>query len=67
MKCLLCSASFNNDEKLIEHYIEYHKINQGKKFFQKHFQPSKKVPFFASVFGVVIFDQLKVSRLSMIF
>ena len=42
MKCLLCSASFNNDEKMIEHYIEYHKINQDNKFFQKFFQPSKK-------------------------
>ena len=45
-KCLLCSASFNNDEKLIEHYIEYHKINQDNKFFQKIFQPSKKGSIF---------------------
>ena len=45
MKCLLCSASFNSDEKLIEHYIDYCKIDQDK-FFQKHFQPSKKGSIF---------------------
>ena len=46
MKCLLCSASFNNDEKLIEHYIQYHKIDQDNKFFQKLFQRSKKGSIF---------------------
>ena len=46
MKCLLCSASFNNYEKLIEHYIEYHNSNQDNKFFQKLFQPRKKASIF---------------------
>ena len=46
MKCLLCSASFNNDQKLIEHYIEYHKIDQDNKYFQKLFQPNKKGSIF---------------------
>ena len=42
MRCLLCSASFNNGEKLIEDYIVYHKIDQDNKFFQKLFQAGKK-------------------------
>ena len=46
MKWLLCSASFSNDEKLIEHYIDYHKIDKDNKFFQKLFQPSKKGSIF---------------------
>ena len=46
MKCLLCSASFSNDQKLIEHYFQYHKIDQDNKFFQKLFQPSKKGSIF---------------------
>ena len=50
MKRLLCSASFYSDEKLIEHYIDYHKINKDNKFFQKLFQPSKKGPIFRKCF-----------------
>ena len=50
MKYLLCSASFNNAEKLREHYIEYHKINKDNKFFQKLFQPGKKGPIFCKCF-----------------
>ena len=46
MKCLLCSASFSDDEKLIEHYIAYHKIDTDNKFFQKLFQPIKKGSIF---------------------
>ena len=46
MKCLLCSASFDNDERLIEHYVEYHKVDRNKKFFQKLFQRSKKGSIF---------------------
>ena len=46
MKCLFCSASFNSDEKLIEHYIDYHKINKDNKFFQKLFEPRKKASIF---------------------
>ena len=46
MKCLLRSASFNNDEKVIEHYIEYDEIDQDNTFFQKLFQPSKKSSIF---------------------
>ena len=50
MKCLLCSASFNNGEKLREHYIEYHKIDKDNKFFQKLFQPGKKFSIFRKCF-----------------
>ena len=46
----LCSANFNNDEILREHYIEYHKINKDNKFFQNLFQPSKKGFIFCKCF-----------------
>ena len=46
MKWLLCSASFNSDENLIEHCIDYHKIDKDNKFFQMLFQPSKKGSIF---------------------
>ena len=42
MKCLLRSTSFNNVEKLKEHYVTYHKIDKDNKFFQKLFNPAKK-------------------------
>ena len=32
--------------KLIDHYIEYHKMDQDYKFFQKLYQPSKKGSIF---------------------
>ena len=46
MKCLLYSASFDNEERLIEHYVEYHKVDRNNTFFQKLFQPAKKGSIF---------------------
>ena len=46
MKCLLCSASFDSNERLIEHYVEYHKVARNNMFFQKLFQRSKKGSIF---------------------
>ena len=46
MKCLLCSATFDNDEDLIEHYVSYHKIDSNNTFFQKLFQSSKNCLIF---------------------
>ena len=46
MKCLLCLASFNSDERLIEHYVEYYKVDRNNRFFQKLFQPSKNGSIF---------------------
>ena len=46
MKCLHCSASFASDEKLLEHYFEYHKLDINKKIFQKLFEPSKNGSIF---------------------
>ena len=46
MKCLLCSATFDNDEDLIEHYLSYHKIDPNNRFFQKLFQSSKNWSIF---------------------
>ena len=46
MKCLLRSATFDNDEDLIEHYVSYHKIDLNKIFFQKRFQSSKNCSIF---------------------
>ena len=56
MKCLLCSASFNNVEKLKEHYVIYHKVDKDSKFFQKLFNPAKK--------GSIFFKFLKCGDLS---
>ena len=51
MKYLLCSASFNSGEKLREHYIEYHRIDdKDNKFFQELFQPCKKGSIFRKCF-----------------
>ena len=46
MKCLLCSATFDNDEDLIEHFVSYHKIDLNNRFFQKHFQSCKNCSIF---------------------
>ena len=46
MNCLLCPASFDNVEKLREHYIVYHKIDKDNKFFQKLFSPTKERSIF---------------------
>ena len=46
MKCLLCSVSFDNNERLIEHYVEYHKVDRNNRFFQKLFQLTKKGSIF---------------------
>lgn len=40
MKYLLCSASFISDEKLIEHYIDYDKIDKDNKIFKSFSNPS---------------------------
>ena len=46
----MCLASFNNGEKLREHYTGYHKINKDNKSFQKLFQPGKKSSIFRKCF-----------------
>ena len=46
MKCLLCSATFDNYENLIEHYASYHKTDPNNRFFQKLFQSSKNCLIF---------------------
>ena len=46
MKCLLCSSNFDTKEDLVQHYINYHKVDENNKFFQKLFQPQKKSPIF---------------------
>ena len=46
MKCLLCFSSFKNDEKIIEHYINYHQIDPNKTVFQKLFQSNKNSSIF---------------------
>ena len=47
MKCLLCSEKFdeNNDEKLLEHYIKFHKIDKRNWFFKNLFsnKPNVKI------------------------
>ena len=46
MKCLLCSSNFNTEEDLVQHYIDYHKVDPNNKFFQKLFQPQKQQSIF---------------------
>ena len=46
MKCLLCSATFDNYENLIEHYVSYQKTDSNNRFFQKLFQSSKNCSIF---------------------
>ena len=41
MKCLLCSATFDSIEELVENYIFYHKIDPNNTFFRKLFQSNK--------------------------
>ena len=45
-KCLLCISSFDTEEELIQHYINYHKADETNKFFQKLFQPQKQHSIF---------------------
>ena len=35
MKCLMCSSQFQDKSKLIEHYINYHNIDQNNYFFKR--------------------------------
>ena len=44
MRCLLCSAIFNSNEELIEHYVSYHRVDANNRFFQKLFQQSNNMP-----------------------
>ena len=41
MRCLLCSAIFNTDKELIQHYVSYHRVDANNRFFQKLFQQTK--------------------------
>ena len=49
MKCLLCFATFDNDEDLIGHYVSYHNVDPNNRFFQKLFNQVKIVQYFINV------------------
>ena len=51
MKSLLCSATFENVDDLIEHYVSNHKIDPNNRFFQKPFQSRKKCSIFCKCLG----------------
>ena len=42
MKCLLCSSKFQDEQKLIEHYLTYHNVDQNNWFFKKLFVKDNK-------------------------
>ena len=42
MKCLLCSSIFQDKQKLIEHYLTYHNVDQDNWFFKKLFVKDTK-------------------------
>ena len=46
MKCLLCSSNFDTEEDLVQRYINFCKVDENNKFFQKLFQLQKKSPIF---------------------
>ena len=42
MKCLLCSSKFQDEQKLIEHYLTYHNVDQNNRVFKKLFMKDNK-------------------------
>ena len=42
MKCLLCSSKFQDQQKLIDHYLTYHNVDQNNWFFKKLFVTDNK-------------------------
>ena len=44
MKCLMCSSQFDDRNKLIEHYISYHNIDQNSYFFKYLIQNVQNKP-----------------------
>ena len=42
MKCLLCSSKFQDEQKLIAHYLTYHNVDQNNWFFKKLFMKDNK-------------------------
>ena len=46
MKCLLCSSNFDTEKDLVQQYINYHKVDENNKFFQKLLPLQKKSPIF---------------------
>ena len=42
MKCLLCSSKFEDQQKLIDHYLTYHNVDQNNWFFKKLFVTNNK-------------------------
>ena len=42
MKCLLCSSKFQDEQKLIEHYLTYRNVDQNNWFFKKLFMKDNK-------------------------
>ena len=37
MKCLLCSSTFENQEDLLRHYIDYHNVDENNCFFFRNY------------------------------
>ena len=42
MKCLLCSSKFQDQQKLIDHYLTYHNVDQNNWCFKKLFVMDNK-------------------------
>ena len=43
MKCLLCSSTFKDQEALLNHYLNYHNIDQNNRFFSKTISSKNKI------------------------
>ena len=68
MKCLFYSATFDNNEDLIEHYVYSHKINIWTiDFYKNSFNQVKIVQYFLNIGGAMIFELRVITRKRMIF
>ena len=43
MKCLLCQHITNDKEKLKQHYVEFHKVDQNNLFFKRMIDQKKNI------------------------
>ena len=63
----MCSSQLDDRNKLIEHYITYHNIDQDNYFFKCLIQNIQNKPYLKNVFTVTNLLQLKKKKYNMIF
>ena len=74
MKCLLCSSKFQDQHKLIDHYLTYHNVNQNNWFlttkkekakhdFIKRYDAGKEIPFEEKTLDVIQLPALTIYKI----